>query len=106
MRLVHQHDFGIARERTREADALLHAARKLVDRRAGEFLEAHRAELVEGDHLALGLRHAAHPQAELDVVDDVEPRHQRVLLEHDAPLSARDRSRACRRGRLRLPTAA
>jgi hypothetical protein len=34
-------------------------------------------------------RHAAHAQAELDVLDDVEPGHQRVLLEHDAALGAR-----------------
>ena len=37
---------------------------------------------------ALGLADAAHAQTELDVLDHVEPRHQRVLLEHDAALGA------------------
>ena len=44
-RLVHQHHFGIARERAREADALLHAAGDLIDRSVRELLEADRREL-------------------------------------------------------------
>ena len=69
-------------------DALLHAAGELVDRAVGEILEADEPQLVERDAPPLGRRDAAHPQAERDVVDDVEPRHQRVLLEHDAALGA------------------
>jgi hypothetical protein len=34
------------------------------------------------------LPHAAHAQPEFDVVDDVEPRHQRVLLEDDSAVRA------------------
>ena len=45
-------------------------------------------QLVERDAAPLASRHAAHPQPELDVVGDVEPGHQRVLLEHDAALGA------------------
>jgi hypothetical protein len=87
-RLVHQHHLGIARERASEADPLLHAARKLVDRMIGELLEADEAQLVERDAAALVFWRAAHPQAERDVLGDVEPGHQRVLLEHDAALGA------------------
>ena len=31
-RLIHQHHLWIARERARESDSLLHAARDLIDR--------------------------------------------------------------------------
>jgi hypothetical protein len=51
-----------------------------VDGESPQLVERHSAPLV--------FRHAAHAQSELDVVDDVEPRHQRVLLEHDAAVGA------------------
>ena len=72
----------------REPDTLLHSPGELVDGRIGEFFETDGAELVERDRVALGFRHAAHPQTELHIVDDVEPRHERVLLENDAALGA------------------
>ena len=80
----------VARQRAREAHALLHAARELVDRRVGELLEADQRQLLERDPAAPP-RHAAHAQPELDVAGHVEPGHQRVLLEDDAAVGARGR---------------
>ena len=69
-------------------DALLHAAGQLVDGAVGERLESDEAELLQRDPAALWRRDAAHPQPEFDVAGDVEPGHQRVLLEHDAAVGA------------------
>ena len=55
-RLVHQQQLGVARERARDAHALLHAAGELVDRALGELLEADQRELVERDAAALRRR--------------------------------------------------
>jgi len=87
-RLVHQQHFGIARERPRNPDALLHAARKRVDLRLLMLREADERERATRDLAALVALHAAKAQAERDVVDDIEPRHQRMFLEHDAALGA------------------
>ncbi len=106
-RLVHQHHFGVARERAREADALLHAAGELVDRARRRSSRGRRGAACRARSRARSaLRHAAHAQAELDVVDDVEPRHQRVLLEHDAALGARAGHRLAVEHDRRLRTAA
>ena len=75
-------------------DALLHPARQLVDRALGIILQSDEAQLLERDLAALGGRHAAHPQAELDVGRDVEPGHQRMLLEDDAAVGAGTDDRA------------
>ena len=66
---------------------------ELIDRVVGELLEPDQTQLVERHAPPLRLVGAAHPQAERDVVGDVEPGHQRVLLEHDAALGARARDR-------------
>ena len=81
-RLVHEQDVGVGRERAREADPLLHAARELVGVLVAPLLEPDQLELL-GDHLvALGLGHATQLEAEADILGDRAPGQQRELLEH------------------------
>ena len=92
-RLVHQQHRRIAGQRAGDAHALLHAARQLIDHVLVEVLQADEREIAHGDLMPLRLRHALQLQAEFGVVDHVEPRQQRVLLEHDAAIRARSRDR-------------
>ena len=89
-RLVHQQDLGIDGERTRESDALLHAAREFV----GELVPP-TAKLDHGQHLLgrgspLVLRNAPDLQGHGDVVEHGAVRHQRkVLKDHRNVLIAK-----------------
>ncbi len=81
-RLVHQQDLRLHDQRAREADALAHAARQLL--RIGRF-EAVEADGVDRLQRALARlleRHAVGARADLDVVEDVEPREKREALKH------------------------
>jgi hypothetical protein len=87
-RLVHQKNGRVVGQRARDADPLLHAARQFVDGAVGELAQAHEVELFLGHAAAGGGIDAAHSKSERDVVAYVEPRHQRVLLEHHAAVGA------------------
>ena len=52
-RLVHQQRLGVGGERAGDADALLHAARKLVDHAVAKFGEADQRQLLTRDRVAL-----------------------------------------------------
>ena len=83
---VHQQDVGIAGQRPRQADALLHATRKLRDARIRPGLELnglqHRPRPVQ----PLGLRHVAQLQAKGDIVEHAPVRQKRKVLEDHADL--------------------
>ena len=88
-RFVEQQDPRIDRKRTRQADALLHAAGQLLRQPLLEALETnHLDELARclQPLLAVG---AAQLQPEGDVRLDVEPRQQGEALEHDGAVRAR-----------------
>ena len=95
-RLIHQEHVGIGGERPRDADSLTHAARKLPDAPVLDALEVNEPEHLSRPIMALLLRDTSEPQSEGDIVDDIEPRHQRAMLKHDAALRTRtlDRSPA------------
>src|SRR5581483_10778920 len=87
-------------ERARERDALHHAAGELL---RISFLEAREADFgdeVPRDLRALGRRHAADLQPELDILAHAEPGEERVRLEHHAAVTPRaDHRRAVERDR-------
>ena len=81
-RLVHQQDFRLDDQRAGEADALAHAAGKLL--RIGGF-EAVETDDVDRLQRALARfvgRDALRPQPDLDVVEHGQPGEQREALEH------------------------
>ena len=92
-RFVHQHDRGVARQRTSHACALLHASRNLINRVVGVLSELDELELVDGDGMPFRLAHAAHFQAKFNVFNDRQPGHQRVLLKHHTTFGARSEYR-------------
>ena len=85
-RLVHQDELRVVGEAAGQGDALLHAARQLVDRLVPEPLEADGVEQVLHPGGDLAGRCAAHLRAEADVLGDVQPLEQRALLEHHPAL--------------------
>src|SRR5664280_520817 len=87
-RFVHQQYLGVVGQGAGDADALLHPARKLVDRALGIFLEADQGQLFVGDLASCSAADPTQAQAERDVVAHREPWHQRVLLEDDAAVGA------------------
>jgi len=86
--LVAQEHAGVEGEGPGQSHALLHAARELVDQGAlepaevdlGEELPDHRVEVVPS--------HPPLPEAEGDVVEDVEPGEEGRLLEDHDPIGA------------------
>ena len=71
---VHQQRLRLDRERSREGDALAHAAGKLVHEGSLVAGEVNEIEVVLRDGAALVLRHISLSQSELDVAEYVEPR--------------------------------
>ena len=97
-RLVHQQDRPLHDQRARQRHALAHAAGKLPRQVALEAAQADRGEQRRGALIALGCGHAAHLEAEGDVVDDVAPRKQiEVLPDHDRVGAERPRHRPAAR---------
>ena len=82
-------DARAVRERARDGDPLLHAARELVRVAVGEAREAHEVDpllrLVLGQR---GRQPARHLGPEHDVLPHREPREQRVALEDHAAIGA------------------
>ena len=80
-RLVVEHHLGVGRERARDADALLHAARELVRELVRGVLEADERSTSCARVLPLALADALHLEAEGDVVDHAAVREQAEVLE-------------------------
>ena len=91
-RLVEQQYLGPVHERAGDGDALLLAAGELVRLALFKALERHYLQHLRDALLDLLLRHLGDAQAEGDVLEHVQVREQRVLLEHrvDAALVGRD----------------
>jgi len=84
--LVHEQHRRVAGQRAGDPHALLHAAGQLVHFVMLEAGQPHEGKVVEPGLFALLLRGALQPQTEADVVENVEPRQQRMLLEHHAAI--------------------
>ena len=81
-RLVHQQDLRLHDERAGEADALAHAAGKLLRIGGFEAVEADRVDRLQRPLARFLERHAVGARADFDVVEHVEPGKQREALEH------------------------
>jgi hypothetical protein len=80
-RLVVEHHLRVDRERTREADALLHPARELVRELVRAVLQADELQHLGGACEPRILGDALHLQAERHVVDHSPVREQAEVLE-------------------------
>ena len=89
-RLVEKPDFRLDRERARNADALLLAAGKFGGKPLLAALEAHEIDHLPRAGLALFPADALDEQREGHVVEHVQMRQQREVLEHHAHLVAAD----------------
>ena len=88
-RLVVEQHLRVDRERAREADSLLHAARKLVRELARRVLEADELQHLRGPCVALAFRDALHLEPERDVIEDGPVREQpEVLKDHRRRVAA------------------
>ena len=83
-RFVEQQHRRLNHEGTRQGHALPLAAGQLARKAAGHRREMHQFERVGHPFATLGHGHAAHLQAEADVVGHGHVRKQRIALEHDA----------------------
>jgi hypothetical protein len=88
-RLVHQQHARVRGERARERHALLHPARELVHGGVREALEPDEPQVRQRLVAQLDRRHLhLQLQPEHHVVEHVEPREERRLLEHDHAVGA------------------
>src|SRR5215213_11408365 len=87
-RLVHEQNFRIDRQRTRDADALLHPAGELVRPTIERVAQAHKLEIARGGLAQLGAPHAFHLEAEHYVLHGGQPRQQLGKLKHHAAIEA------------------
>ena len=78
--LVEQEYRGVGDERPRERNPLLLPAGELRGHALPVVAHVDEIELFHRNRVALGLRHAPHPQAERDVVQAVQVREQRVVF--------------------------
>ena len=81
-RLVHQQDRPLHDQCARQGDALAHAAGQLPGQVAFEAAQSDRGNQRAGALMTRGLGHAAHLQAERDIVDDAAPGKQVEILPH------------------------
>ena len=81
--LVHEEHFGLDHQGARKADALAHAAGKLLGIGGFKAVQAHHVEHAHAALAALVRRHAAGLQRGLDVFKHGEPGKQGKALEHD-----------------------
>ncbi len=107
-RLVHQEDLRLHDQRAGEADALAHAARKLLGIGGFEAVEADDVDRLQRALARFVERNALRPEADFDIVEHGEPGEQREALEHHRHAFCRavDRlagDRDLPRGRVRQP---
>ena len=89
-RLIHQEHARIRGKRASEGHALAHATRKLVWVRLLLVGQADEIQVVASGFGALGVGEARlEAQAEEHVLEGIEPREERILLEHHEPIAAR-----------------
>src|SRR6266478_1837560 len=81
--LVHEQDFRLDDESTRDANALLHAAGKLFGVGGFKTIESDGVNDAKRALVALDRRHAASFERGFDVFDDGEPGEERETLEDD-----------------------
>ena len=81
-RLVHQQDLRLHDQRAGEADALAHAARKLLGIGGFEAVEADDVDRLQRALARFVERNALRPEPDLDVVEHGKPGEQREALEH------------------------
>ena len=86
-RLVEQQHARLVRQRARERDALLLAARELARQPLVVALERDEPEQLGAPAAPVRAPHAARAQRELDVVGHRHVAEQRVVLEHEADLA-------------------
>ena len=79
---VHQEDAGFHHQGAGDADALFHAARKLIGEGGFEVLQADAGEGLAGDGVAFGAREAFEAGGEGDVLEHGEPGEEGGFLEH------------------------
>jgi len=87
-RLVEQQDFWLGHQRAGERDALALAARKVRDVALGELGNLHPLEPLVGTLPSLGLAHAAHSQAELDILTHRQEGEEREALPYHRRVAA------------------
>ena len=92
-RLVEHEEPGRGRERAGERDALLLTARQFGDPAVLEALESDERERLACTRFGFGARPPLHAEPEDHVADDVAMREERVVLEHQAELTAVRRHR-------------
>ena len=83
-RLVHEHERRLDDDGAGDGDALLLAAGKLAGQLVLLAVQAHERHRLVDAALRLGARHAAHHQAEADVLAHAHMREQGIVLEHHA----------------------
>ena len=88
-RLVVEHHLGVRCERSRDADALLHAARELVGELVRDVVEANQPEDLARPRVSFLLAHSLDLEAERDVVD-----HAPMCEEPEVLEDHRDRTAA------------
>ena len=88
-RLVHEEHFRLDDQGARKADALPHAAGKLLGIRGLEAVETDRVEHLHAAVAALGGGNAARLQRSLDVFKHGEPGKEREALKHDGDVDLR-----------------
>ena len=92
-RLVHEDENGLAHQRARDADALLHAAGQLMRIVLGESGKPDQLDEVARELAALAGADAVDLERELDVAHHGAPGQQAEILEHHAGVLARRRHR-------------
>jgi hypothetical protein len=91
-RFVHQYELRLEHQRAGERDALLLATGHLRGPAAFETRHAHHVERVAHALRHFGLRQAPHFQRKGEVFADRHMREERVVLEHDADVTAMRRN--------------
>src|SRR3954447_15631358 len=86
--LVHQDEFGLIDQRSRDCYALLHAAAEVFGIVVGEFSEADGFQVFVRELAAFVAGHRAKAQAVFDVLADGQPAEGRVGLEDHSAIAA------------------
>lgn len=81
-RLIHEQDIRLLRQRARQCDTLLHAARKLMRAPPFEAVEVNPVEQLVCNAAALRAPYPSELERQLDVARRGKPRQQRRLLEY------------------------
>src|SRR5437764_1787142 len=88
-RLIHEDEDGLAHQRARDADPLLHATGQLVRKMFGKGGKPHQLDEMSRRIAPLGRGYAVDLERKLDVTQDGAPRQQPEILEHHAGVLAR-----------------